>query len=151
MSLLYLGRFLVISSIAMMFLSYANFLPTALGSGQLADYIKNHFVREVIFGLALAVTTIFLTFWTTDPEQWVRVAILGSIVVLPFWLGAIFGWSTGGLAEVWDGAIEAQTAYRFHTVQTVLFYLGLGVLYAGVKSWGDLPCAFFLASWASRI
>ena len=134
MSLLYLGRFLVISSIAMMFLSYANFLPTALGSGQLADYIKNHFVREVIFGLALAVTTIFLTFWTTDPEQWVRVAILGSIVVLPFWLGAIFGWSTGGLAEVWDGAIEAQTAYRFHTLQTGMFYLGLGVLYAGVKS-----------------
>jgi len=88
----------------------------------------------VIFGLALAVTTILLTLWTTGPEQWVRVAILGSIVVLPFWLGAIFGWSTGGLAEVWDGAIEAQTAYRFHTVQTVLFYLGLGVLYAGVKS-----------------
>jgi hypothetical protein len=44
------GRVLVIASIALMFMVYSNFAPTALGSDRIADYVKNDFVREMIYG-----------------------------------------------------------------------------------------------------
>jgi len=43
------GRIPVVFSIMLMFLAYSNFAPTALASDQLADYVKSHFIREMIF------------------------------------------------------------------------------------------------------
>lgn len=129
-----LGKILVIAGIALMFLAYSNFVPTSLSTPKLADYIKNHFVREVIFGLALACLTIYLTVIAADPSDWIKVAALGSIVVLPFWIASLFGWSTGGLHEVWGENINPRAAYVLHGAQVALFYGGLVILFFGVRN-----------------
>jgi len=127
------GRILVVVSIGLMFLAYSNFVPTSLSSNQIADYVKNHFVREVIFGLTLAVYTIVLAFGAMTMDQWIRIAIVGSIVVLPFWIAALFGWSTGGIAEVWGDRINPNGAYMLHGPQVLLFYLGLAILFFSIQ------------------
>ncbi len=127
------GRILVVLSIGLMFLAYSNFVPTSLSSDQIADYVKNHFVREVIFGLTLAIYTIVLAFGPMTMEQWTRIAIAGSIVVLPFWIAVAFGWSTGGIEAVWGDRINPSGAYMLHGPQVGLFYLGLVILFFSIQ------------------
>ncbi|GAA6154776.1 hypothetical protein NBRC116588_02490 [Pyruvatibacter sp. HU-CL02332] len=127
------GRILVILSISLIFLAYSNFLPSALRTDAIADYVKNHFIREVIFGLALAVCTIILTLGTMTFDQWIMIAILGSIVVLPFWIATALGWSTGGMEKVWGDQINASGAYMLHGPQVALFYLGITILYFNLQ------------------
>lgn len=127
------GRTLVIVSIALMFLAYSNFAPTALSSDQIADYVKNHFVREIIFGVALAVWAIRTALRPVTRSSLVRLVVIGSIVVLPFWIASMFGWSTGGIEMVWGDKIQANGAFLLHGPQTVMFYLGIVVLWLSSK------------------
>ena len=131
--MLLVGRILVTFSLALLFFAYSNFAPTALGSPDIADYVKNHFVREMIFGAVLAALAIFLLYQSLDFRQWVLIAAVGSIVVLPFWVAALFGWTTGGMQLAWRGEIEPSSAYWLHGSQVVTFYLGLLVLYLSVE------------------
>jgi len=128
------GKILVIASISLMFLAYSNFVPTALRSAHIAPYVRNHFVREVIFGLALAVTTIVLTLGPMSQGRLILIALAGSVTILPFWVAAAFGWATGGMEDVWGEAISARAAYMLHGTQVVLFYIGVGVLFLGLPS-----------------
>jgi hypothetical protein len=130
--LLLAARILVTFSLAMLFFAYANFAPTALGSPEIADYVKNHFVREMIFGVALSALTIYLVCRPLEGKQWLLVAIFGSVVVLPFWVAALSGWATGGMQLAWRGAIEASSAYWLHGSQVALFYCGLLLLYLAI-------------------
>ena len=125
------GRLLVIGAISLLFLAYSNFAPTALSSELVADYVKNHFVREVIFGIALAVWTIRLSLERVDTTNCAKIAGLGTVVILPFWVAALMGWSVGGMEEVWGGSIGPGAAYLLHGSQVVAFYLGLGLLWIG--------------------
>lgn len=127
------GRILVISGVLFMFIAYSQFIPTSLSTPLIADYIKNHFIREVTFGLTLACLTIYFTAIAKTLSDWRRVAILGSIVVLPFWVAWSFGWSTGGISDVWGDAISPNGAYSIHVPQIFLFYSGLLVLYIGLR------------------
>lgn len=127
------GRILVVVSIGLMFLACSNFVPTALTSKTIADYVKNHFVREVIFGLCLAILTIYLTLTPLDEFQVVKIAVLGSVVVLPFWIATAIGWSTGGLEDVWGDNIKPQSAYLLHGAQVIMFYIGLLAMTVGVS------------------
>ncbi len=119
-----IGRVLVILSLALLFFAYSNFLPTSLSNDLIADYVKNHFIREVIFGVVLAALAIGLSLLVQTTRQWLALGGLGSVVILPFWIGAMLGWSTGGLAEIWGGAIDENGAYYLHIPQVVFFYLG---------------------------
>jgi hypothetical protein len=129
-----IGRVLVIASIGLLMLAYSNFAPTALSSAMIADYVKNHFVREMIFGVALAVWTIRLALGPIDAARWKQIALIGSIVVLPFWVASLFGWSVGGMSEVWGGSMGPGSAYALHGPQVVMFYLGLALLWGAPKS-----------------
>lgn len=120
-----IGQTLVIASLSLLFVAYSNFVPTSLGSDNIADYVKNHFVREIIFGIALTIWAIRLALLPKDKLPFLHLLILGSVVVFPFWIAAAFGWSVGGMEEVWGKAIEASTAYTLHGVQVGLFILGL--------------------------
>ena len=120
-----LGQILVILSISLLFLAYSNFAPTALSSEAIAGYVKNHFVREIIFGIALSIWTIKLALQPKDKLPFKQVALLGSIVIFPFWIAVLFGWATQGLAQVWGEAINSQAAYYLHGSQVILFLLGL--------------------------
>lgn len=119
------GQILIILSLSLLFLAYSNFGPTALTNERIVGYVKNHFVREIIFGLALTIWTIKLTLLPKDKLPFNQVAILGSVVVFPFWIAFLFGWSDQGLAEIWGKAIDSNTAYILHTSQVVLFLIGL--------------------------
>jgi len=123
-----LSRALICLAIALLFAVYSNFAPTALGSDLIAGYIKNHFVREIIFGIALAAITINLTLSARSKSDVLMIALMGSIVVLPFWIAAALGWSTSGLEDVWGGRINAKAAYILHASQVLLFYCGVAVL-----------------------
>ena len=127
------GKALLIGSIALIFLTYSNFGPTALASDQIADYVKNHFVREIIFGWALAALTIRKSISAESRGQLLEVALWGSIVVLPFWIANLFGWSVGGLTEVWGASIRADDAFVVHGAQVALFYTGLAFMVAGLR------------------
>jgi len=129
-----IGRALVIISVGLLFAAYANFAPTALSSAKVADYVKNHFVREIIFGIALAAWTIRLALQPIGATPWTRLAVIGSIVVLPFWVAALFGWSVGGMGEVWGDSIGPGAAYALHGPQVLMFYLGLALLWEPAKS-----------------
>ena len=124
-----IGRILVIIAIGGIFLAYARFIPTAFSHETLADYIKNHFVREIIFGSTLASITIFYALKPPTKSSLKLIAVLGSVVVLPFWVGSLFGWSTGGMSAVWDQEMVPRNAYMYHGSQTMLFYLGLAVMW----------------------
>lgn len=125
------GRAFVITSLSLLFLAYSNFLPTSVSSALIADYVKNHFVREVIFGVALTAIAIRLAWRAVDMPGWLAAAMTGSIVVLPFWVAFAFGWSTGGLAEVWGGQINEASAYWLHGGQVIGFYLGIALMWPG--------------------
>ena len=128
------GKILSVLAIGLMFFAYSNFIPTVFPSENVADYVKNHFAREIIFGVTLAVFTIVrIVRWS--PEKSLMVPLVsGSIVVLPFWIASLFGWSTGGLTEVWGEAIDPGSAYWLHGPQVVIFYTGMGVLFLGLKT-----------------
>ena len=119
------GQILVILSLSLLFVAYSNFAPISLGSEQIADYVKNHFVREIIFGITLTIWAIKLVILPKDKLPFMQVVILGSVVIFPFWIAVAFGWSLDGLAEVWGKAINASTAYILHGVQVGMFLLGL--------------------------
>ncbi len=123
-----LSKALICLAIALLFAAYSNFAPTALGSDLIAGYVKNHFAREVIFGITLAAITISLTLSASVKSDVLKIASMGSIVVLPFWIAAALGWSTGGLEEVWGGRINANAAYMLHASQVFLFYCGVAIL-----------------------
>lgn len=119
------GQLLVIAALSLLFLAYSNFAPTSLGSEQVADYVKNHFVREIIFGLALTIWAIKIALQPKDKLPFTQLLIVGSIVVFPFWIAVAFGWSVGGLEKVWGEAIDASAAYILHGTQVGLFVIGL--------------------------
>jgi len=123
------GRVLVIVSIALMFLAYSNFAPTALSSDGIADYVKNHFVREMIFGTALAVWTIKTALQPINPTNLTRLLLVGSIVVLPFWVASLFGWSTGEIEEVWGDSLRPNGAYFLQGPQVAIFFVGIALLW----------------------
>lgn len=129
-----LGKTLICLSLALLFLAYSNFAPTALGSDQIADYVKNHFVREMIFGAVLAGVSIWLTVKLQTQKDLGWLAVFASITVLPFWIAAGLGWSTGGIVEVWGDAIDPGAAYVLHGTQVGLLYLGIVVLGLRVKT-----------------
>ncbi len=116
---------MVILALSLLFFAYSNFLPTALSSELIADYVKNHFIREVIFGAILAATAIKLSLDVKTRRQWTILAILGSVVVLPFWIGLSLGWATDGIKEVWGDTIDENGAFMLHGPQVTLFYIGL--------------------------
>jgi len=120
-----IGQALVIGAISLLFLAYANFAPTALQSNEVAGYVKNHFVREIIFGIALAIWTIKLTLAPKEKQSIQWIAIVGAIVIFPFWIAVLLGWSTQGLEKVWGDAIDSSAAYILHSTQVALFLLGL--------------------------
>ena len=91
--------------------------------------MKNHFIREVIFGTVLAAFAIRLSYRMQSTREWIALGAMGSIVVLPFWIGMLFGWSTGGLTEIWGGAIDENGAYDLHGPQVVGFYVGWLLMY----------------------
>jgi len=68
-----------------------------------------------------------------DRQKWFQIAVLGSVVVLPFWISWAFGWSVGGIEAVWGEEIDASGAYSLHIPQVLIFYLGLILL------WLSLP------------
>lgn len=123
------GRVLVIVSIALMFLAYSNFAPTALSSDKIADYVKNHFVREMIFGTALAIWAIKTALQPVNPTNLTRLLLVGSIVILPFWVASLFGWSTGGIEEVWGDSLGPNGAYFLHGPQVAMFFVGIALLW----------------------
>jgi hypothetical protein len=124
-----IGKGMIILALSLLIFAYSNFVPTSLASDMIADYVKNHFVREVIFGITLTVMAIRSCWKTQGRERYLATAVLGSIVVLPFWLATVFGWSTDGLAEVWGEDLSKQSAYLLHGSQVTLFYLGLLLLF----------------------
>jgi len=131
--MLLISRILIIASISLIFVAYSNFAPMALGSEGVADYTKNHFVREIIFGLALATYTIYLAATATGISRCLGVAVMGSVVVFPFWIAAAMGWSTGGMELVWSTEIDSGTAYLLHGTQVVAFYLGLMLMIFAIR------------------
>lgn len=122
------GQTLVILSLSLLFFAYANFAPTALSSVDIADYVKNHFVREVLFGISLTVWTIWLVLQPPTSSTYRQIVLLGTIIIIPFWIASLFGWSTGGMEKVWGDAISPSTAYALHGSQVILFLIGILLL-----------------------
>lgn len=123
-----IGRILVVSSLALLFMAYSNFAPTALGSEEIADYVKNHFVREMIFGAVLAAWAIRAALQPVTPSTLTSLFVVGSVVVLPFWIASLFGWSIGGMEAVWGDKLAPNGAYYLHVPQVAMFYVGYVIL-----------------------
>jgi hypothetical protein len=45
----------------------------------------------------MSALAIFLLYQPVNFQQWILVSALGSIVILPFRIAALFGWTTGGM------------------------------------------------------
>lgn len=120
-----IGQILVILSLSLLFLAYSNFAPTALQNENIVGYVKNHFVREIIFGIALTIWAIKLALLPKEELPFKQLVIMGSVIIFPFWIAFFLGWSDQGLAEIWGKAINTQAAYILHTSQVVLFLVGL--------------------------
>lgn len=132
--MLLISRICITVAIILLFIAYINFAPTALSSSLVNDYTKNHFVREILFGSVLAGFTLYLAFQKIDYERWLRVMFFGSVVVLPFWVAAGFGWTTEGMQQAWQGEISPRSAYLLHGTQTAFFYIGTILMYVVIRS-----------------
>ena len=128
-----IGKTLAIFGLLTLPFAYSNFLPTSLSSDLLPDYIKNHFIREVTFGLTLVGFTVFTITRPLTQKTFRTIALLGSAVVVPFWIAWTFGWSVGGMEAVWGEAIDASGAYMIHVPQASLFFIGLAFLWAELR------------------
>lgn len=129
-----IGKLLSISAIGLLFVAYSNFIPTVFPSELVADYVKNHFLREILFGSVLAVVAIVKIVQLKQNSSLLMPLFFGSVVVLPFWIASFFGWSTGGLSEVWGENLEPNSAYLLHGPQVAVFYIGMLLLLVGRKS-----------------
>ena len=49
--------------------------------------------------------------------------------MLPFWIAALFGWSTGGIAAVWGETVWPGVTWTLHGLQVLCFYVGLYLLW----------------------
>lgn len=128
------SKIITCGSIAIIFLAYSNFGPAALGSDMVAGYVKNHFVREILFGITLAIITLNLIILASSKRHIWKIILIGSVVVLPFWIAALLGWSTDGLEYVWSNQINSDAAYILHGTQVAMFYLGVLLLYQALPS-----------------
>lgn len=128
------SRIFMTIAIFLLFIAYLNFAPTALSSSLVNDYTKNHFVREIMFGSVLAGFTLYLVYQKINIERWFKILFFGSVVVLPFWLAASFGWTTQGMQQAWQGEISPSSAYLLHGTQTALFYIGAGLMYLAIRA-----------------
>jgi hypothetical protein len=126
------SKILMTVALLLLFFAYLNFAPTALSSSAIAGYTKNHFVREIVFGAVLAGLTLFLIYQQIDLRQWLIILFFGSVVVLPFWIAAMFGWTTEGMQQAWQGEISPRSAYILHGSQTALFYIGIALMYFSI-------------------
>lgn len=129
-----IGRVFVIIGLLTLPFAYSNFLPTALSSDALPDYVKNHFIREVTFGVTLVVWTILLALKPLNAANLKKIAIFGSAVVLPFWIARAFGWSVGGMEAVWGEAIQPSGAYALHIPQASFFFVGVALLWLELRT-----------------
>lgn len=120
-----LGRALVALSAAGIFYSFIRFGPAALGSPDLADYTKNHIVRELAFGSGLGVYVILLCVVGRGlRDYWVTLA-LAALIAVVFWVGAASGYGTDGMEQVWQGiGVTSRDAYDFHVPHTLVFVAG---------------------------
>jgi len=71
------GQVLVILALSLLFLAYSNFAPTALQNENIVGYVKNHFVREIIFGIALTIWAIKLALLPKERLPFKQLDILG--------------------------------------------------------------------------
>lgn len=119
------GRALVALSAAGVFYSFVRFGPAALASPDLTDYTKNHIVRELVFGSGLGVHVILLCLVGRSlRDYWVTLA-LAALIATAFWMGAVSGYGTDGMDQVWQGAgVTSRDAYAFHIPHTVVFVIG---------------------------
>ncbi len=124
-----IGKIITGLAIVSLFISYTQLIPVAFTNESLADYIQNHMIREIIFGSTLAIWTLLFLFKPLSHHTFKYIAILGSVIVLPFWVGFLFGWSTDGIDAVWGDSVAPKASYIYHAVQTVIFYLGLLLLW----------------------
>lgn len=132
--MIFVGRILTITAVLLIFVAYSLFIPTSLSTPLIADYIKNHFVREIIFGLTLAILAIYSVIRAKSPSDLRQTALLGSLVVLPFWVAWAFGWSTGGIEDVWGDKVTSNGAYTLHIPQVLLFYSGLVTMFVCLRN-----------------
>ena len=84
----------------------------------------------------MSALAIFPLYQPMNFQQWILVAALGSIVVLPFWIAALFGWTTGGMQLAWQGEIEQLSACILHGSQTLIFFVGIVLLYFSLPADG---------------
>lgn len=121
----WLGRALVALSAAGVFYSFVRFGPAALGSADLADYTKNHIVRELVFGCGLGMYVILLCAVGRSLRDYWATLVLGALIAIVFWVGTVSGYGTDGMGQVWQGLeVTSRDAYNFHVPQTVLFVIG---------------------------
>ena len=128
-----IGKTFVIIGLMFLPFAYSNFALTAFPSDALPDYIKNHFIREIIFGITLTVGTIFLTLKPLSLKTFKQITLFGSIVVLPFWVSWLLGWTVGGMEAVWGNTIALNDAYFIHIPQVLFFFAGLALLWSEVR------------------
>ena len=118
-------------------LAYSNFAPNVLTNPDIIPYLKNHLIREFTFGVSLTLFSIFLIVRPIDLQRWKLIALLGTVVMSPFWIAASFGFVTQGMHETWQGQGTSDvTALTLHGSQVIGFYAGLALIYIGMNKNG---------------
>jgi len=84
----------------------------------------------------MSALAIFALYQPMNFQQWILVAALGSIVVLPFWIAALFALDDRRHATAWQGEIEPHSAYILHGSQTLIFFVGIVLLYFSLPADG---------------
>ena len=126
-----IGQALTLLSVAVTVFSILYFAAAALGREEIADYIRNHFVREIVFGLTLCAATAWLALRRPAGGGIGLLALLGGLLVAPFWIGVAAGIGNREIAAIWGDLAGPSDSFALHTVQAALMLLGVALMAAG--------------------
>ena len=124
-----IGRILIGLSMFLLFLSYYQYIPHMLTTPALGNYVKNHMIREQLFGATLALFVLRLC-WIgpRTRDHYIQTVALGGLVAGAFWIGFLTGHRIDGIAQVWGPGMGATGTFSLHVPQLVFYLVGAAIL-----------------------
>ena len=123
-----IGQGFMLLMTALTVFSILYFASVSLERADLADYIRNHFVREILWGLTLSGVVASLTLQARSAAL---AALFGGLLVAPFWLGYLGGIGKSEIGAVWGDTAAPTDSLMLHATQVVLFGLGAFLMSIG--------------------
>jgi hypothetical protein len=121
------GAWLLMAALLLNLVSYLSW-GRAIRTGDLSQYVRNHAVRELVYGVSLTVIAGLALFAPQHPGSRVLLTMASGGSVLGFWVGLGVIGGLSGIDRVFPGQSPAY-AFALHGPQLLLWGAGLWTIW----------------------